>query len=180
MEHKDTSSKIKAQEKSKLINSINKLNDLKSDYFIQKIFDYINKKKSLEIIRCNKNIQKRMNININNYKEYSEKYSSIEIEIKPMNNKYGPFISIQADKEEYYHIYYNDNKEKEIIDTYLNEDDKVSKINIIIEHHVTSFNKLFHCCENIESIYFKKFYRNNIIDMSEMFSFMFIIKRIKL
>ena len=50
MEHKDTSSKIKAQEKSKLINSINKLNDLKSDYFIQKIFDYINKKKSLEII----------------------------------------------------------------------------------------------------------------------------------
>ena len=37
MEHKDTSSKIKAQEKSKLINSINKLNDLKSDYFIQKI-----------------------------------------------------------------------------------------------------------------------------------------------
>ena len=65
MEHKDTSSKIKAQEKSKLINSINKLNDLKSDYFIQKIFDYINKKKSLEIIRYNKSNQKRMNINRN-------------------------------------------------------------------------------------------------------------------
>jgi len=78
-----------------------------------------------------------MNININNYKEYSEKYSSIEIEIKPMKNKYGPFINIQVDKEEYYHIYYNDNKDKDIIDTYLNENDKVSKINIIIEYHVT-------------------------------------------
>ena len=39
------------------------------------------KKKSLEIIKYNNNIKKRINININNYKEYCEKYSSIEIEI---------------------------------------------------------------------------------------------------
>ena len=38
------------------------------------------KKKSLDIVKYNKNI---ININIKDYKEYSEIYSSIEIEIKP-------------------------------------------------------------------------------------------------
>ena len=158
MEHKDTSSKIKDQEKSKLINSDDKLKKLKSDYFIQKFFDYIYKRKSLEIIKCNKNMQKRMNININNYKEYSQIYSSIEIEIKPKEKKYGRFIKIkEEDEEEYYHIYYNDNKKEEIKSTSLNENDMVSKINIIIDYQVESFNKLFYYCKCIESICFKKF-----------------------
>ena len=39
-------------------------------------------------LKYNKNIKKIMDININNYK----KYSSIEIEIKPVDNKYGKFI----------------------------------------------------------------------------------------
>ena len=157
MEHKDTSIRIKDQEKSKLINSNNKLNNLKSDYFIQKFFDYINKRKSLEIIKYNKSIQERMNININNYKEYSEIYSSIEIEIKPMKNEYGPFINVDEDEKEYYHIYYNDNKEKEIKSTYLYEDDKVSKINIIIDYHVTSFSGLFINCVCINPSILKNF-----------------------
>ena len=55
---------------------------LKSDYFLIKIIDIIKKNKSLEIIKYNKKIQKRLNININNYKEYSQLYSSIEIELK--------------------------------------------------------------------------------------------------
>ena len=172
MEHKDALSKIKDREKSKLINSNNKLNNLKSDYFIQKLFDYIYKRKSLEIIKYNKSIQRRINININNYKEYSEIYSSIEIEIKSMKNECGRFINgfinVDEDLKEYYHIYYNDNKEEEIKSTYLYEDDKLSKINIIIDYHVTSFKGLFFCCKCIESIYFKKFYRNNITDMSYM------------
>ena len=54
--------------------------------------------------------------------------------------------------------------------TYLNENDKVSKINIIIDYQVKSFNGLFQWSECIESINFKKFYRNNITDMSYMFS----------
>jgi len=91
MQHKDAPSKIKEQEKSKLINSNDKLEKLISDYLIQKLVDNINKRKSLEIILYNKSIQKRIDININHYKEYSEKFSSIEIEIKPMKNKYGRF-----------------------------------------------------------------------------------------
>ena len=136
MEPKDISNKIKNQEQSKLINSNNKLRNTKSDYFIQKFFDYIHKRKSLEIIKYSKIIQNRIHININHYKEYSEKYSSIEIEIKPMKNKYGKFINIKKEDEEYYHIYYNDNKGEEIKSTSLKENNKVSKINIIIYYQI--------------------------------------------
>ena len=66
------------------INSKNKLKKLKSDYFLQKVFNIITKKISLEIIKYNKNIQRRLDINTNDYKEYSELHSSIEIEIIPI------------------------------------------------------------------------------------------------
>ena len=83
--------------------------NLKSDYFLQKLFYYLLKKKSLDIIKYNKNIKERINISIKDYKEYSEIYSSIEIEIKPVKNKYGKFININ---KKYYHIYFNDKKEE--------------------------------------------------------------------
>ena len=57
------------------------LKKLKSDYFLRKLFNNLLKKKSLDIIKYNKNIKNRININIKDYKEYSEIYSSIEIEI---------------------------------------------------------------------------------------------------
>ena len=68
--------------------------NLKNDYFLQKVFNNLMKKKSLDIIKYNKNIKKRINIRTKDYKEYSEIYSSIEIEIKLVNNKYGKFINI--------------------------------------------------------------------------------------
>ena len=69
----------------------------------------------------------------------------------------------------YYHIYFNDNKE-EIKNKYrIEQEDKVTKIKIIIDNQVTSFRKLFFNCKCIESIKFKKFYRNNITNMSHMF-----------
>ena len=114
MEPKDTSSKVEEQGQSKLIDSNNKLRNLKSDYFIQKFFEYIPERISLEIIRYNKNIQKRINININHYKAYSEKYSSIELDIIPMKGKYGDFIRIKEKDEKYFHIYFNDNKKMKL------------------------------------------------------------------
>ena len=68
MEPKDTPSKVDEQGQSKLIVSNNKLRNLKSDYFIQKFFGYMTERKSLETIRYNKSIQKRIDININHYK----------------------------------------------------------------------------------------------------------------
>ena len=84
------------------------LNNLKSDYFIIKLFEYIPKRKSLKTIKYNKKIQKRIDINIKDYKYYSKKYTSIELEIIPMKSKYGKFINIKEKDKEYYHIYFND------------------------------------------------------------------------
>ena len=84
--------------KSKIKLNIN-LDNLKSDYFIQKFFNNINKKKSLEIIKNNKKLQKRLKVELTDYKNYSELYSSIEIEIKPAIKKYGQFINIEKDNK---------------------------------------------------------------------------------
>ena len=158
MESKDTTSKVEEQG----------LRNLQSDYFIQKFFEYMTERKSLETIRYNKSIQKRINVKINHYKAYSEKYSSIELDII-LKDKYGKFININEEDKKYFHIYFNDNKKKEIENTSLYKDDNVSKISIIIDYQIKSFSKLFSCCGCIESIKFKKFYRNNVTDMSCMF-----------
>ena len=147
---------------------------IKSDYFLQKLYDNMQKKKKLAIVKYNKKIQNRINLSVKDYKEYSETYSSIEIEIIPTKDKYGKFINIKKNDKLYYHIYFNDNKE-EIKNKYkIDEKDKVTKIKIIIDYQVKSFKELFRqsffdTYKCIESINFKKFYRNNITNMSDMF-----------
>ena len=159
------------------IQSKDELNNIKSDYFLQKICDYLNRKKSLEIFKYNKNIQKRLNININNYKEYSEIYSSIEIELMPIENSDGKFINIPENEKKYFHIYFNESK-NEINNNILLENNKVSRIKIIIDYQVKSFENLFSYCKCINSISFKKFYRNNIKHKLyfPIFIFIFLIK----
>ena len=79
--------------------------NLKSDYFLRKLFYNLLKKKSLDIIKYNKNIKERINISIKDYKEYSEIYSliEIEIEIKPVHFNLGKFINIIS--VEFFKIY---------------------------------------------------------------------------
>jgi len=139
-----------------------------SDYFLRKLFDNLLKIKTLEIIKYTKNIQKRIKINTNDYKEYSETFSKIEIEIIPVKNKYDKFINIKKDEEKYFHIYFDNNRE-EIKRNYLRENEKINSIKVIIDYQVKSFEELFLECECIESINFKKFYRNNIINMGKLF-----------
>ena len=45
------------------MSSPNNLKKIRGDYFLQKIFDMMNLQKKLKIIKINKNIQKRTNIN---------------------------------------------------------------------------------------------------------------------
>ena len=100
MESKDTPNKKEEQGKSKLIDSNNKLRKIESNFFIQKFFGYLSERKSLETIRYNKSIQKRINININHYKAYTETKTtktSIELDIIPMKGKYGKFINIKEE-----------------------------------------------------------------------------------
>ena len=68
---------------------------------------------------------------------------------------------------------------KEIKRNSLKQNEKVKKIKIIIEHEVKSFRKLF-AVDCINSIFFKKFYRNNITDMSYMFTECSSLKKLNL
>ena len=69
----------KEKSESNKIESKDIFKNLKNDYFLQKLFNNLLKKKSLDIIKYNKNIKYRINISIKDYKEYAEIYSSIEI-----------------------------------------------------------------------------------------------------
>ena len=138
------------------------IDNIKSRYILSKIYNNMTIKKKLKIVKYNKRIQNRLNLGVKDYKEYSETFTPIEIEIIPIKDKYGKFINNNENDKLYYHIYFNDNKE-EIKNKYeINEEDKVTKIKIIIDYQVKSFKKLFSWCECIESINFKKFYRNNV------------------
>ena len=148
--------------------------DLKGDYFLQKVFNNLPKKNLLYVPRYNKKIQNRLHINIKDYKDYYEK---IEIEIIPIKCQYGKFINIKPKDNLYYHIYFNDEKE-EIKRNNINKGDNIGKIKIIIDYQVISFEELFFYCSCIESIYFKKFYRNNIINMNRMFDSCTLLKEI--
>ena len=144
--------------------------NLKSDYFLIKLFDIMKKNKLLKIMKYNKKLQNRFNLSINDYKEYSQLYSSIEIELKFDDNehdKYYKIINIPEKEKEYFHIYF-ENSNEEIKRNYLKEEEKGNKIIIIIDYQVRSFKDLFKDCYFIYSIFFKKFHRNNINDMSDI------------
>ena len=170
MESKDTTSKVEEQG----------LKNVKSHYIILKFFEYLTERKYLETIRYSKRIQKRINININHFKAYYETKTSIELDIIPMKGKYDKFININEEDKKYYHIYFNDNKKQEIENTSLCKDDIVSKITIIIDYQIKSFKGLFSNCECIESIYFKKIYRNNKNNTNDMFFFCSSLKELNL
>ena len=88
------------------------IENIKSRYILSKIYGIIIQKKKLEIVRWNKKIQNRLNLDIKDYKEYSEIFTPIEIEIIPTKGKYYRFININKNDELYYHIYFNDNKKE--------------------------------------------------------------------
>ena len=55
---------IKEKEEINQIKSKDKFGNIKSDYFLRKLFYNLLKKKSLDIIKYNNNIKERMNISI--------------------------------------------------------------------------------------------------------------------
>ena len=144
------------------------ISDIKSTNILKKMLDILNKKKLLSLIKHNKRFQEISNITINDYISYS----NIVIEIKPKinlsNNVNYKFINFRKSDEKYYHIFFNDSK-KEIRRNYLNKNDRVDKIKIVVNHQVNSFEYLFFKCKCIKSISFIHFYRNNINNMGRMF-----------
>ena len=145
------------------------LKKVRSQYILKQILINLRKNLLLQIFRYNKNMQKKLNFTFNDYKNYKKIYSKIELEIIPAEKKIGKFINIINKSEEtYFQIYFNNDKKC----TKCNELYKINNINKIrinIDYPIKSFKELFKDCRCIESITFKKFYRNNITDMSYMF-----------
>ena len=108
MDSLNISNKEKIKQKKSKIN----FEKLKSNYILKRIFNNLKKNKLLEIAKYNKELQKRLNLNINEYKEYSQLYSSIEIELKVIDNEYYKFINILDEGKENYHIYFNNSKDR--------------------------------------------------------------------
>ena len=146
------------------------LNNIKSNYFLNRIFDNILKIGYLKLIRYNKNLQKKLSISIENYIEY---YYQTEIEIIPTeimdeeNENKQLFINLNEDKS-LYHIFINDDRE-ELRRNFLWTNEKVSKIKIFIDNKTEIKSELFKNCSCIKEIKFIKFNRTNITDMSYMF-----------
>ena len=90
----------------------NYLENIKSKYILKQIFDILPKKKALKIIKENKTLQNKLEINLNDYMKYSEIFNPIEIEIIPIAKSYSSFFNIPKEAEEsYFHLYFNDEKE---------------------------------------------------------------------
>ena len=82
------------------------LKGVKSKFIIEEIFNNLCKKKFLKIIKYDKKIQNKLDIKQNDFKIFTD----IEIEIIPVNYKYGEFIKME--NKEYYSIYFNDSEEE--------------------------------------------------------------------
>ena len=81
-----------------------KLEKINSKYILKILFNNLEKKKLYTIIKYNNKLKERIDININDYIKYSQKYSSIEIELKVKSirneyDKYNLFINIPRDEE---------------------------------------------------------------------------------
>ena len=89
-----------------------------------KTFNIMKKNKSLKIVKNNKKLQKKLNLSINDYKEYTQLFSPIEIELEVDGKIYQQFIQTTSIGE-YYHIYFDDSNE-EIYINFLKENDTVN------------------------------------------------------
>ena len=129
--------------KIKQTKSKNYFENLKSNIMLKKILAYIKRNSSLEIMKYNKKLQKRLNLSFNDYKDYSQLYTPMELELKLVNykNNDNKFINISDDNMKCYHIYF-DNSNIEVKRTELKWKDKVKVIKIIIYHQIT--DKLNH------------------------------------
>ena len=145
----------------------NSIGKIRSSYILNEISTYLQQKKLLEIVRYNKQLKKKLEIKLEDYKKV---FSKIVIEIIPVENALGKFINTDLNKnsKNYFHSYFNGSKE-EIKRNEIIKDDKVDKIKVVIDYEIKSFYKLFNEINTIKKINFIRFDRKDIKNMSSMF-----------
>ena len=63
----------KAEKKE--VKSIGKYENIKADYFLQKVFDNLEKKRILNMVKYNKNLMKRINIAFFSFLDYKIQFA---------------------------------------------------------------------------------------------------------
>ena len=141
------------------------LEGINSKYIILQIFNNLQEKTFLKLIRYNKKLQTNTEKSIIDYKSFM----NIEIDLIPTDKLLGEEIFINfIDNSSYFHIYFNDDKE-EVRENYITKKQKIDKIRIILDNEIKSLRNLFKDCKCLKEIYFTKFNRKDIIDLGEMF-----------
>ena len=142
------------------------LDNIKSSYILKTIIRNLLKSRYLNLITHNKNLQKKLNITLENYIKY---YYQIEIEIITDKDKIG------KENIPFYHIYFNDGN-KEIKRNYFTINEKVSKIKVLIDMDVKSIEGLFEECYCIKEVKFINFNRTDFKNYKSMFYYCLNLK----
>ena len=139
--------------------------DIKSNFILKKVIDYLPRHKLLRLINHSKKVQNKLNKNINDYKN---EFYKIIIEIIPLEYSKGKILYNAKKNKSHYHIYLNDDK----IETKrksITKAEKINKIILEIDYDIKSLKDLFRERIYIKKINFIKFNRDDVIDMSSMF-----------
>ena len=185
---KELTDKIKLNIQENIKNKNNKINlkpvskhkslidNIRCDYILRFIFDILTEKRNLKIVRRNKLLQEKLNININDYKKYKNRIEMILIPIpsEELKNEKNIFINYtekekEKEKKSLYHIYFNNSRE-ESNRNYITKEDKVNIIRVLLESGIKSLEGLFQDCTCIKRINCIKYKRSDITNMSKMFS----------
>ena len=149
--------KINSDKKYPLLN-------IRSEYIMKKVFNLLDLNRLLILIKPSKLYQKKLNKDINSYKD---EYLKIVIDIIPVKSNLVSFINDNIIKDNY-HFYINDKKE-EFNRNYLLRMDNAKKIRIVIDKNEKSLKGIFQNCVYLKKITFTKFNRSDIDDMSYLF-----------
>ena len=151
--------------------------NVKSKYIFKRIFKYLSETKLLKIIKYNKILQNKLEINIDDYKNISK--IIIELEMQPDHDGiHRNFINFENKNKDYFHIYLNYSEEETKNKYCFEPKEKAQPIKIIIDHQQNSLYRLFYYCKHIKKIKFVKFSRKDIVDMSSLYHFCIFLQEI--
>ena len=107
---------------------------IRSKYILKKIFENINQRRCLQLVKYNKKIQYKINISLKDYNEYNQ----IEFELYPIlyYQKENIFSDLKNINKFNGHIYINNNKQEINYDKLSKFNENISVIKIKIDYEI--------------------------------------------
>ena len=142
---------------------------IRNSYFLRELFNIIDERKALKILKYNKKLQKRLKLSIKDYIKFNNR---IEMELEVFKYPQLPnyfFISKLVRLKKYdLKIYFN-NEFIERGRSYFSQNENVTSIKIIITNKVNSLFNFFNYCTCIKKIKIMNYNGNNINNLSHLF-----------